>query len=424
MKTNRVAALLMVACLLSLSLPAQINIKGKLNERLDRKIDQGLDKAEEAARKKDKKDNDETNNPDQNDENQPAEEGSQPQKPAQETKPGLQKYSKFDFVPGNEVIFYEDFSQDNIGDFPALWYTNKGGEVQTTNLYPGKWFNMKEEGMYYLEKGFQFPENFTMEFDIIPMVPEGIEAQSIAFDLTLLSTDSEGLFPTMYVPGQSGIVLNLSTSPGPHSFSGYKEGSYTINGDYQKESGMLKLNEINHISIWVQKSRMRLYMFGEKIFDIPKVFTPGHQLNQIRFLLGGEISPLITNIRIAKAGADVRSKLLTEGKIISYGIYFDSGKDIVKPESYGSLKEIASVLKENPTINIRIAGHTDADGDDSFNLSLSKKRAEAVKAALVKEFAIEPGRLETDGRGETQPLSPNTTVEGKAKNRRVEFLKI
>ena len=120
----------------------------------------------------------------------------------------------------------------------------------------------------------------------------------------------------------------------------------------------------------------------------------------------------------------MRSKLLTEGKIISYGIYFDSGKDIVKPESYGSLKEIAAVLTENPEVKVKIVGHSDSDGDDASNLNLSKKRAAAVKSALTTEFAIDASRLETDGKGETQPLSPNTSSEGKAKNRRVEFIKL
>jgi outer membrane protein OmpA-like peptidoglycan-associated protein len=120
----------------------------------------------------------------------------------------------------------------------------------------------------------------------------------------------------------------------------------------------------------------------------------------------------------------MRSKLLTEGKLISYGIYFDSGKDIVKPESYGSVKEIAAVLKENPEVKIMIVGHTDSDGNDAMNLDLSKRRAANVKNYLVKEFGIGAERISTDGMGETQPLVPNSSVENKAKNRRVEFIKI
>jgi len=120
----------------------------------------------------------------------------------------------------------------------------------------------------------------------------------------------------------------------------------------------------------------------------------------------------------------ISNKLLTEGKLISYGINFDSGKDIVKPASYGAAKAIADVLKENPNMRVRIIGHTDTDGNAANNLDLSKRRATAVKNYLVSEFKIEPSRIETNGKGQTEPLAPNNTEEGKAKNRRVEFVKI
>lgn len=418
MKSRLLIAVLLSSFILSLDLSAQIDLKGKLRDRLDRKIDQGLDKVEEAGKKKDKE---ETKTEEQNAEDQ--ENAPKEEKAPQQQKPSLQAYSKYDFVPGDQVVFYEDFSQDNIGDFPLLWYTNKGGEVKTTNQYPGKWFMMKEGGLYYLEKGFVFPENFTLEFDVIPLSIED-DPQSIGFDITLLTTNEEGLFPTMYVPGKSGIVLNLYTPNGSHTYNSYGDGSYELQGDYSKESGLLKSGEVNHISIWVQKTRLRLYIHGEKIFDIPKALAAGRQFNQMRFMLGDKDAPLFSNFRIASAGADLRSKLLTEGKIISYGIYFDSGKDIVKPESYGSLKQIATILNENPQVKVKIVGHTDSDGDDASNLALSKKRAEAVKIALTKEFGIDGSRMETDGKGETLPLVPNTNAEGKAKNRRVEFIKL
>lgn len=423
MKSRVFIVTLLIVFFSTMIVSAQIDLKGKLRDRLDRKVDQGLDKAEEAAKKKEK--NTEEAEATGQEEGSPVKSDSEkPKTPLQDEKPSLQTYSKYDFVPGDQVIFFEDYSQDNIGDFPALWYTNKGGEVQTTNLFPGKWFMMKEDGMFFFEKGFTFPENFTLEFDVIPISPEGIDAQSVGFDLNLLSTEEGDLYPSMGVPGKSGLGLSIRTSNGYHSFNGYKDASYTINGDYSKESGLLRRGEINHIAIWVQKTRFRLYMHGEKIFDIPKIFTPEHTLNQIRFYLNEESSPLFTNFRIAKAGADKRSKFMTEGKIVSYGIYFDSGKDIVKPESFGSLKEIATILNENPDVKVKIVGHTDSDGDDAANLTLSKKRADAVKNSLIKEFAIDGKRIETDGKGETQTVSPNTNAEGKAKNRRVEFLKL
>jgi outer membrane protein OmpA-like peptidoglycan-associated protein len=120
----------------------------------------------------------------------------------------------------------------------------------------------------------------------------------------------------------------------------------------------------------------------------------------------------------------MRSKLLTEGKLVSYGIYFDVNKDIVKPESNGTLKGIAQVLSENPDVKIKIVGHTDSDGADAANLDLSKRRADSVKNELVKTFGIDAGRIETDGKGETVPVAANDIPANKAMNRRVEFIKL
>jgi outer membrane protein OmpA-like peptidoglycan-associated protein len=121
---------------------------------------------------------------------------------------------------------------------------------------------------------------------------------------------------------------------------------------------------------------------------------------------------------------DMRNKLITEGKFISYGILFDVNSDKLKPESAPSLKEIAAVLKDNPTLRVKISGHTDSDGADDQNLDLSKRRAESVKNELVKVYSIDASRLEAEGKGETSPVAPNTTAMNKAKNRRVEFTKL
>ncbi len=103
---------------------------------------------------------------------------------------------------------------------------------------------------------------------------------------------------------------------------------------------------------------------------------------------------------------------------------FDHASAVIRPESYGVLKEISSVLSENASVKIKVTGHTSNDGDDAANMQLSKQRAAAVKEFLAKEFSIDATRIETDGSGETKPVADNTTKEGKAQNRRVEFTKL
>jgi outer membrane protein OmpA-like peptidoglycan-associated protein len=120
----------------------------------------------------------------------------------------------------------------------------------------------------------------------------------------------------------------------------------------------------------------------------------------------------------------MRSKLITEGRLVTNGILFDVNSDKIKPESFGVLQEIAKVLKDAADLKVKIIGHTDNDGDDAKNLDLSKRRAVAVKQTLVTQFGINESRMQTDGKGETAPVADNTTKEGKSKNRRVEFIKM
>lgn len=331
---------------------------------------------------------------------------------------GLASYSKFDFIPGENIIFYDDFSSENVGDFPLLWNTNGSGEIVTTNLFPGKWFKITNSiGATCLSDSLSLPENYTIEFDVIPQ-KDPSNAQNSKFCFLLISTKKpKDLKYGLARPGGTGIKFEFAFKNS--YFAYYYDGSPGLTG-FDTENKQLADNKYR-ISIWVQKERIRVYQNDVKLFDLAKAMSKNFKYNMIRFDGG---VPMISNVRIATGQADMRNKLLTEGKLISYGIYFDSGKDIVKAESYGTLKEIATVLTENPTVNIKIVGYTDSDGEDAMNLELSKKRAIAVKAALNKEFAIDNSRMETDGKGETEPVSPNTTTEGKAKNRRVEFIKL
>ncbi len=133
-------------------------------------------------------------------------------------------------------------------------------------------------------------------------------------------------------------------------------------------------------------------------------------------------NPYISNLRITTATPDTRNKLLEEGKLISYGIYFDVNSDKVKPESFGALNDIAKVVKE-AGVKVQIVGHTDNSGNNAINIDLSKRRAISVKAELVK-MGVSAQMLTADGAGSSKPIAPNDTPSNKALNRRVEFVKL
>src|ERR1700688_1119810 len=117
----------------------------------------------------------------------------------------------------------------------------------------------------------------------------------------------------------------------------------------------------------------------------------------------------------------IEQQLKEKKKVDIYAIYFDFASDHLKPESTPVLEEIAGVLKDNPDWNLTVNGHTDNVGGDPYNLDLSKRRAAAVKQALITQYHITPERLSTDGFGASRPVDTNDTLAGRARNRRVEL---
>lgn len=118
----------------------------------------------------------------------------------------------------------------------------------------------------------------------------------------------------------------------------------------------------------------------------------------------------------------IAKSILDEGKAVFYGLYFDTDKAVLKPESNPTLTEIAKWLKENPANNVFIVGHTDMQGSVEHNLTLSRSRADAVVAALVKQHGIKESRLSAQGVASFAPVSNNTAEAGRTKNRRVEMV--
>ena len=335
----------------------------------------------------------------------------------------LEAYSKYDFVPGEKVIFYDDFSQDAIGDFPALWNTNGTAEVVTTNLFPGNWLKFDFRECLWTDALFTLPENYTIEFDIIPI--KGKDNRMSGYQFRFMQANNARGWDSGTAPGKGGFRFNVEYFGRPgYSTWFYKEDCRPAALSAYKDEPIYKQqeNQKYHIAIWVQKSRIRLYQDQNKLIDLPKGLPVDCvKPDRLRFENG---AAMVSNVRFAVGAPDMRNKLITEGKLVSYGIYFDVNKDVVKPESYGTLKEIAAVLTENPDVKVKITGHTDSDGADPANLDLSQRRGAAVKNELIKSFGIDASRLESDGMGETQPIASNDSPANKALNRRVEFVKL
>jgi OOP family OmpA-OmpF porin len=184
------------------------------------------------------------------------------------------------------------------------------------------------------------------------------------------------------------------------------------------------------VRLWVQNNRLRLWLNDEKVLDVPGALPNHPGFNRLAFEItsssqpDAEIGFYVSNIVVAAALPDLRTKMIQEGKYSTTGILFDFNSAEIKEISLPLIAQIAKVLKDNPQYKFLIAGHTDAEGSDEYNLKLSEKRANAVKDFLIKQHGIPAEQLEAKGLGESQPVADNNTEQGRAKNRRVEFIRL
>ncbi len=299
----------------------KVNVKKKVenqtnnraNSKTDQAIDKGLDKIEGIFKKKDKTEQTQQNQQDQGNQQQGGNNNNGNQ-PAGQDQPGLQSYSKYDFIPGEKVIFYEDFSQDAVGDFPALWNTNGSAEVVTTNLFPGNWMKFITNNSIWTDALLSLPDNYTIEFDVIPIA--GDEKRMTGWSLRLMQAKNVKAWDSGTAPGEGGFVFSVEYfgRPGYHTWLNKQECQQLKLSDYKEgEEFKEKENQKYHIAIWVQKSRVRLYQDQNKLFDIPKAFPTGClKPDRIRFESG---AAMVSNIRIAIGAPDMRNKLMTEGQI-------------------------------------------------------------------------------------------------------------
>ncbi len=400
---------------------AHNKVQQRANQKIDKEIDKTLDKAEGK--------------------DQPAEKAATSEKPvattaAPDPEPAMKAFSKYDFIPGDSVIYYDAFEGEALAELPTGWNTSGTGEVTTLSKYPGNWLRLHKSFSYLSSNEKKFGENYTVEFDMILqlknngwMYPE--------FYIGLFSTKDEPNGGNNFLKDHkkyASVITSIYPAENNNSrarVNAYEEYKNYFTGDAKVYEPLQNYyGKPVHVAIQVQKERFRIWINETKMFDVPKAIPAGTVMNQLYFSLSHtnyseeQYGVFISNIKVATGRPDTRHKLIEEGRFSTTGILFGLQSAVIKPESYAVIKEIAAVLKENNAVKINVLGHTSSDGDDNANMELSKKRAAAVKELLVSEFAIDASRIETEGRGETKPVADNKTKEGKALNRRVEFVKL
>ncbi len=344
-------------------------------------------------------------------------------------EPTLQTYQNYDFIPGDTILFSDDFADDQKGELPAHWKLDQGqGSV---NTFDGK-------NVFALTKGDggdnstvidprmktksgYLPQAFTVEFDMY--VPNTTNTSGTYDNTTTddIANNWVGLnFYSREGDEESFDYSNLSISPQKLEF--YQDGLTNSLTDFDLPGNDALLNFVSkwhHVAIAYRNKQMKIYLDQNRIYVIQEVKNSA--LNKFGLRLAGKC--VVTNIRIAEGGGmNMVGKKFTDAKIITHGINFDIDKSTIKPESMGTLNMIAGILRDNPDLKFEIDGHTDNTGQSTHNLMLSQQRADAVKVQLVS-MGIETSRLTTKGFGDSKPISDNSSPEGKANNRRVEFVK-
>ncbi|MFH1313129.1 MAG: OmpA family protein [Candidatus Eisenbacteria bacterium] len=380
MKTSSLLVAVFVLVFLLVGTSAHAQFGDLLKKKAEKKAEEEVEKAIDEALSED--------------ESKAEEETSSAEGEANVENEKLKVWSKYDFVPGDRIIFEDDLAGEQNGEFPSKWDLIKGnaenavlGEENVISFAQ----NQTEIAPLMTVEDY-LPEVFTIEFDVY-----FYNKYNEAYMLNLKNLDKMTIRASKVSMGQ------FIGDPG--------EGS--------AETGW------HHIAISFNKRALKAYFDQTRVLNIPSV-TSKPTAFSISALSHGVRSgdpALIKYIRIAEGGVDLYDRLQTEGEIVTRGILFDSGKATIKPASMGVINEIVKLMKDHPEIMFSIEGHTDSDGEEAFNQGLSERRAAAVKVRLV-DSGIEESRLKTKGWGESKPVDENTTPEGKANNRRVVFVKI
>lgn len=330
------------------------------------------------------------------------------------------KWQNYDFVPGTEIIFEDNQQGEQNGEFPSKWDL-VGGLVENANLGNENIIMFVQMGAYLNKMGIvpliknpendYLPEAFTIEFDAY--FEQGLPSGNL---YRLLLYDAKNQKNKIKAQEYTSIDITQQTV-----IFGSAKGSFP-NTEYTPSKPFIVKNPgWRHVAVSFNKRALKVYLDDARIINVPNVSFDPMGLT-ILFNAKNEKKGYVKNIKIAKGAVPLYDKLLTDGKFVTTGIKFDVNKATIKPESMGTINYVVKMMKDHPELKFSVEGHTDSDGDDASNLKLSENRAKAVMDKLI-EMGIDKSRLSYKGYGESVPVATNETSEGKAQNRRVEFIR-
>ena len=431
MKTFRLLAILIMAMCLAQSADAQSVLKGLGKKALERVQGKVEDKTMEAVDKstdnvlngKNVKKTADANKSDADDTDEETTDDTA--KKSSEQKQANVNWNNYDFVSGDVIIFEDNQVGEKLGEFPSMWDAFSGAaEVVEFDGQPA--INTQDACItpLFADNKPYLTDECTVEFDIyiwdedtyVKQYNNGEGIGLNGYEITLGAEDEIQAY------GEYSMEIGITAAESSENENFWykwtpptgdtREGTFEIKG--------IQRNAWHHIAISFNKRAYKVYFDNQRVANIPNAKAPkflklkgSYDLQRLYFW---------RNIRIAKGAVPLADRLASEGKIITYAITFDTGKATIKPESTGEINRITKIMKDDAAIKFEVQGHCDNTGSDALNDKLSQQRAEAIVAALVTN-GIAADRLTAAGKGSKEPIADNGTEEGRAKNRRVEFVK-
>lgn len=327
-------------------------------------------------------------------------------------------WNKFDFVPGDEVIFEDNLTGEQLGEFPSQWDLI-AGNAEISKLNGETVIQLMEYTV--MAPLMKDPKNYlgdiyTIEFDYWSQYHSNEDDHYANYGLIDFYIKESSYDQTTF-----RLVFLTAVYESDQSNNFEYEWKPTSGDEMRRgdDEAKLEARKWQHVSLSFNKRAMKVYINQTRVANIPNMVNTGSYMT-IGSSFENEV--FIKNIRIAKGAVPLYDRMMSDGKFITYGITFDVGKSTIKPESMGEINRIVTLMTENPDLKFSVEGHTDSTGNATSNQSLSEARSTAIIDKLV-EMGIAANRLTSSGKGQSNPIADNGTDEGRAKNRRVEFVK-
>ena len=403
------------------------NVQSKVYSETNKAVDNTMDG--KILKKKDKK----SKNDDADDE----------EAEVQDEKPVdfAQIQAKSDFKRGSAVFFQDDLSGEQMGEFPSKWDLLDGSECEVVSIKGKKAIKIEDTQIKPLMKDVKYlPEEFTIEFDVLSQPAQEGSGWDATLDVFFFGEDYDGVgedrvfdiktsVETASDGGNTGIYNAIAWGWGSFNPTGKK-----IDGEASRETirKVFKKNDWNHIAFSFNKRALKVYLNYSRIVNIPNQKQP--RAWSFAGSSDSDKGVYITNVVMAKGAVALYDRNTTDyssavekaiaetGKFVTNNILFETAKATLKPESMTEIQKVADFMKKNPSVRFEVQGHTDNQGSDAVNDPLSQQRAEAVVKAL-EGMGVDGFNLRAVGKGSHEPVADNGSEAGRAKNRRVEFIK-